>query len=129
MPRFTKSERLRSKAHIHDLFEKGHSFSVPPIRVFWIPAEVEAEHTVQILISVPKKNFRQAVTRNLLKRRIREIYRKNKSGLHESLDELNRKCRIAFIYTGKDIMKSSELEPKIIVILQRLIQEHVKVIG
>lgn len=129
MPRFTKSERLRSKVHIRDLFEKGYSFPVPPIRVFWIPAEEEAEHTVQVLISVPKKNFRQAVTRNLLKRRIREIYRKNKSELHQSLNQLNRKCRIAFIYTGRDIMKSSELEPKIIVILQRLIQENVKHIG
>jgi hypothetical protein len=65
----------------------------------------------------------------LLRRRIREIYRRNKADFIRQLGQLNMKCAFALIYKGRDVMPSSEMEPKIIIILQRLIQENVKVIG
>jgi ribonuclease P protein component len=129
MPGFTKSERLCSKAQIETLFAEGRGFSVYPFKVIYQFTTPEPVYPAQILISVPKRNFRHAVTRNLIRRRIREIYRKHKPGFYQNLGRLNRKCLFALIYTGKEVLKSSALEPKIIVILQRLNQENVKASG
>lgn len=129
MPKFSKSERLCSQVMIQSLFTQGRSFHVSPFKVVWMATETINMPTAQILISIPKKTFKHAVTRNLLRRRIRELYRKNKPGFYEQLLQMNRKCLFALIYTGREVMASSALEPKIIIILQRLIQENVKTVG
>jgi ribonuclease P protein component len=129
MPGFTKSERLCSKAQIDTLFEEGRSFFVYPFKVIYQFTTPDAESPAKVLISVPKRNFRHAVIRNLIKRRIREIYRNHTPGFYQNLERMNRTCLFALIYTGKEVLKSSALEPKIIVILQRLNQENVKVTG
>ena len=56
------------------------------------------------MISVPKKLFKRAVKRNLLKRRIRESYRKQKHDLavQGGLDVL-------FMYSTKDILSYEEI--------------------
>lgn len=129
MAGFRKYERLCGKAQIESLFVEGRSFSVYPFKVICKFSEPEPGNPAKILISVPKKNFRHAVTRNLIRRRIREIYRKHKPGFYQNLRKLNSKCLFALIYNSKQVLKSSELEPKIIVILQRLNQENVKATG
>lgn len=129
MPRFTRDERLRSKILIDCLFSDGKSFFVYPFKVFWHPASNELKFPAQLLIGVPRKNIRHAVKRNLMKRRIREVFRKNKNALYQQLDAMNRKCLIALIFTGREAMQTSDLEPKIIIILQRLIEENVKTTG
>ena len=56
----------------------------------------------RIVISVPKKCFRRAVKRNLLKRRIREAYRLNKNLLPVNAEKGG--TDILFIYSSKDIL-------------------------
>lgn len=129
MPRFTRDERLSSKILIDRLFANGRSFFVYPFKVFWLPAGNEIKYPAQLLIGVPGKNFKHAVIRNLMKRRIREIYRRNKDGFYHQMEVLNRKCLFALILTGREVLKTSALEPKIIIILQRLIEENVKTTG
>jgi ribonuclease P protein component len=129
MPKFTRNERLRSHLMIQSLFTQGRSFYVSPFKVVWLVTETVDSPPAQVLISIPKKTFKRAVTRNLLRRRIREIYRKNKPDFYEQLNQMNRNCLFALIYTGKEVMASSALEPKIIITLQRLIQENGKIVG
>lgn len=129
MPGFKKSERLSSQVKIDSLFENGNSFFVYPFKVFWLITSEIHDSPAQILISVPRKKIKNAVNRNLLKRRIREIYRKNKSFFYEHLVVRKQRCLLALIYTEQQVFKSGELEPKIIVILQRLMQENEKIIG
>jgi len=129
MPGFKKSERLKSQVLIDKLFTEGKSYFLHPFRVIFHMVDLEMEFPAQILISVPRKNIPSAVVRNLIRRRIREIYRLNKQKFYNELSELNRKCLFALIYTGKDAIKSSELELKIILILQRLIRDDDKAAG
>ena len=56
----------------------------------------------RIVVSVPKKCFRRAVKRNLLKRRIREAYRLNKNLLPVNAEKGG--TDILFIYSSKNIL-------------------------
>ena len=58
----------------------------------------------RIVVSVPKKCFRRAVKRNLLKRRIREAYRLNKNLLPVNAEKGG--TDILFIYSSKDILEN-----------------------
>jgi ribonuclease P protein component len=120
---FGKTERLSSAKAIEKLFKNGARFNNYPVKVYWKIRENQDVGQVKILISVPKKNFAKAVERNLIKRRIREVYRKNK---HILLSELAKKnttsIEIAFIYIGQNIIEYNELENKVISALQSLVQ-------
>ena len=117
---FKKEERLRSKKTIDLLFEKGKSFSIDPIRIIWLETEHKQGSPVQILIAVPKKNISKAVERNKVKRRMREVYRKNKNLLLEAIQGKNKSMALALVYTAGKVLPYSELEEKIILSLQRL---------
>ena len=111
----SKAERLNSKAMIERLFAGGNkSFPAFPLRVvyMWLDAS-EGEVPVSILISVPKKRFKRAVKRNLVKRRVREAYRKNKQLLTDALVAKNKRLVLAFIWLDNEIHPSAEIEGKV----------------
>ena len=84
---------------------------------------------VQILISVSKRNFKNATDRNRIKRLIRESYRKSKMTLYSTRNMSEKQLLIGLIYTAKTIMPYAEIESKIILILQRLIKQDEQAAG
>jgi ribonuclease P protein component len=88
-----------------------------------IPSNALFHSPVKCLVGVSKKSHRDAVARNRLKRLIRESYRKNKQGLYAFLEQENKLCLLAIIYTGKPVLDYEEIERKIIVSLQKIEQE------
>jgi ribonuclease P protein component len=100
---FRKSERLCSKKAIEALFETGKSFHCPPFLIIWSYAQTDIPFPAQIAISVPKKLFKLAVTRNLIKRRVRESYRKNKESLYIFLKNSNRKIVFTIVLRDSSI--------------------------
>jgi ribonuclease P protein component len=83
---FGKDERLKREQHIETLFRSGKAFSVFPLRAIWRPVPRNAEPSpVRIGFSVPKKKFRKAVSRNRIRRLMREAWRLNKHALYASL--------------------------------------------
>ena len=71
-------------------------------------------HLNRIVVSVPKKMFRRAVKRNLLKRRIREAYRLQKQLLTGSGVDL------MFVYKSKDIAPYSQISDCVAAILKQI---------
>ena len=69
----------------------------------------------QVLISVSKKNFKRAVDRNLIKRRIRESYRLNKNLLTG-----RNKLLIAYIYSIKEILPLAQIQERLVRTFKRL---------
>ena len=59
---------------------------------------------VSMAVSVPKRLFKKAVDRNLLKRRIREAYRLNKMDLYALLQQKDRKLNLVIQYRGQQIV-------------------------
>ena len=117
---FKKSEKLCSKKEIEALFKNAISVNAYPLTLLWLKIDFNIYNPVKILISAPRKNLKNAVDRNLIKRRIREAYRKNKIELIQFLFENNLSCNIAIIYNSKNIADYQEIESKIILLLQRL---------
>lgn len=126
MQTFSKRERLSRKKIIDLLFEKGNKFWLPPFKIVWMNHPEDNSAPAQVLIVIPKQRIKKAVSRNLIKRRIREAYRKNKSSFYDFLHEHDSNCAFAVIYTSDEIAEYSDIEEKIILILQRLQKEYAK---
>ena len=78
-------------------------------------------HPAQIALSVSKRGFRLAVTRNLIKRRMREAYRKNKYLLYEFLAAENKQIVLIVIIRGNKVPDFMTIEKSINEMLNRLI--------
>ena len=90
-----KSERLCGLKAVGELFQTGKSASAGCLRCKYLLRE-DGEAS-RIVVSVPKRSFKRAVKRNLLKRRIRESYRRQKALLGPGVD-------ILFIYTAAEVL-------------------------
>jgi ribonuclease P protein component len=117
---FTKAERLSSKKALEQLFEKGMSLSVNPVQIIWRLTEREYPFPAQMAVAVPKKNFKLAVTRNLLKRRIREAYRKNKNLIYDKLEGRGIRADLIIIYKGLEIYDYQTIEKAVSDSLKKL---------
>ncbi len=114
MHSFNKEERLCSIKLIDKLFHDGSSFLLYPFRIVWLDDNSESGKTVRVLISVPKKRFKKAVDRNLIKRRIREIYRLQKAEhLYPFLEEHSANLLLGINYVGNNIAEYSFMEKKL----------------
>ena len=103
---FKKEERLCSKKRINELFAINNSFFLYTYKFVWSTANSNKNYPMQIAISVSKKRYKKAVDRNLIKRRIREVYRLNKHISYKSLNERNTQISAMLIYVGKEIYES-----------------------
>jgi ribonuclease P protein component len=105
---FPHTERLKSRKTIEHLFKSGKGFMAYPFKVVWCVVATPQEKPVQIAVSIPKRIFKHAVSRNTLKRRTREAWRLNKA----LLDTQNLQLQYAamFIYVAKEELTYAEIE-------------------
>ena len=97
-----KKERLCGKTSISMLLAKGRHGNVPGLRFCYLIGNGSEGN--RIMVSAPKKLFKRAVKRNLLKRRLRESFRKQKHdlGMQKGIDLL-------ITYSTKDILSYEEI--------------------
>ncbi len=105
--------------------KKGETFFHYPFKVVYqnIANEDGNQQPNAVMVSVPKRNFKRAVKRNLLKRRIRESYRLNKEIL---VAPQGCRTNILFVYVSKDIKEYSYIEYKLKEILAMVSQGKTK---
>jgi len=112
-----KHEILRSKNIIKELFNDGSSFFLYPFKVYFLLKPTQQAN--QVLFSVSKKYFKKAVDRNLIRRRMREAYRLNKSILNVGQME-SFSLSIALIYISKFKLPFIDIETKLKQVFVRL---------
>lgn len=117
---FGKNEKLKSRKTIEALFVEGKSFKKQPIKLLYLPTE-NSENT-QVTFAVPKRNFKLAVTRNRIKRQMREAYRLHK---HLLTKENGRKFALVFLYIGNDKSQYALIETSLVALLKNLNDDEV----
>ena len=124
----TKKERLSGKKRIEKLFCEGKGFYLSPFRVIVLEDKKKdaVRPPVRIAVTVPRRVFKRAVKRNLLKRRIKEAYRLNKSILTEVLRDQGVSLDVIFIYTQPEILSYRDIEEKIVLSLRKILKGYEK---
>ncbi len=118
--RFYKTERLRSKKDFEQLFTGSNSFFVYPFKVVYRTVDYSDKEYLKVGMSVSKRNFKRAVKRNYIKRRIREGFRLNKQPLKLLLEERRVGLQLMLVYVSKELQEYDVIEPKIRIILEKL---------
>lgn len=122
---FDKSERLCSIKAISGLFENGNIFYNSLFKVVWNISPGILPCPAQVAFSVSKRGFKLAITRNLIKRRMREAYRKNKRTLYDHLVSQNIQIVFVVILRGNRIPDYAAIEKAMREMINKLINHKI----
>jgi len=111
---FPKAQKLCGKADIAHLMEQGRRGGHGCLRYCCLANGLGYS---RILVSVPKKHFKRAVKRNLLKRRIREAWRLQKDTL---MDGPGSRYDILFTFVDNEVADYKTIRAAVAAILSEI---------
>jgi ribonuclease P protein component len=120
---YNKFEKLKSRKQIELLFAKGKSISAFPVKVFYLPVDHTPVHPVQVGVGVSARNFKKAVDRNTIKRRMREAYRLHKLPLHEHLVAQQKSVAVFILWIDKQMPTTAALQDLMPAVIEKLIKQ------
>ena len=95
---------------IEKLLLEGKTASAPHVKMIYKVEDSKSNPGITAYYSVPKRNFKRAVDRNLLKRRMRAAFGKCSLNLIEKCRDDNKTMVFMFIYKGKVLVPYMEIE-------------------
>ena len=122
--RLRKTEKLKRQKVIQSLFTKGHTAFGYPVRIQWSLVERDGHYPARAAFSVSRRKFKRAVDRNLIKRRMREAYRLNKSLVYDLGIDSEKQFAVMFIYTEKTLLPFDTIQKGITKGLGKLAKQY-----
>jgi ribonuclease P protein component len=123
---FRKEERLCSKRQIEMLFTQGNVIFVFPFKIYYritAAAAVSRDAPCRIMIAAPKRRFKKAVHRNVIKRRTREAFRLHKQTLTAALTVQDKSLLLILYYTAETVLPYKSMVDAIEKINKTLMQQ------
>jgi len=128
-----KTERLKSRKLIEQLFKEGKTFNLFPFRVHFLihrladatVANANGKSTIVNLkmgAGAAIRNFAKATDRNRIKRITKESWRLQKNILQQKIAEKQTWLHVFLIYTSKELPNYETVYTKVGVILDKLIK-------
>jgi ribonuclease P protein component len=113
-------DKLKSKKLIEQLFNEGRAVKAFPLRMVFLETPLPfLDIYIQAGVSVSKRNHKLAVTRNRIKRLMREAYRLNKN----KIDTKGTTFAVMIIYTSRDVLSFQEINKTTIKLFKRFQDE------
>jgi len=109
-----KNEIIKERKLISEIFSNSKSLNIFPFIIKYINYKAKLNSNNKILISVPKSKVKTAVYRNLIKRRIKESYRLNKSIIK------NHNFLIGLIYNSDEVVDYKIILDSMLKILKKI---------
>ena len=124
--KFPKSERLKLQRDFAEIREKGIKINSKKIYSYLViePATGPIIN-LKVAFIIPKRNIKKASARNLIRRRMREAFRLNVSGLRQILQENNLMLKLVIIYPQKIALDYQQIEQDIKVLVEK-ITSHIR---
>lgn len=119
---FGKKYKLCNKKIIASIFEDGKHLKVYPFILRYKPTALNSDAPFQIVISVPKRNFKKAVDRNRIKRQVREAARKNKHLIESEFSNQKQQFALFLMYTAHKGEPYHLINHKIEMLFKRLVE-------
>ena len=113
---YNKKEKLKSKKLIDQLFNEGQSVTAFPLRLVYLPTVFDENMVAKTGVSVSKRNFKNAVDRNRIKRLLRESYRLNKTSY---FNNITTQYAFMILYIGKDIPTFTQVETRMKLLFEK----------
>ena len=118
--KYGKKDKLKSKKTIECLFNEGRSITVYPLRLVYLETEFKDSSILKTGVSVSKKHHKTAVSRNRIKRLLREAYRLNKQKFFN-----NSSTSYAFmiLYLRKEGTNSADINSAMKMLFQKFLDK------
>ena len=117
---YNKKEKLKSKKLIDQLFNEGQSVTAFPLRLVYLPTVFDENMVAKTGVSVSKRNFKNAVDRNRIKRLLRESYRLNKTSY---FNNITTQYAFMILYIGKDKPTLAQVETKMNLLFEKFLKK------
>ena len=114
---FPKAERISGVKDVAALLAGGKWMRSELLKVCFMRNDLEYS---RIVVAVPKRLFKRAVKRNLLKRRIREAYRLQKELLGATPGAAATGFDILLQYNSPEVAEFSAIRDDVAVVLRRI---------
>lgn len=113
----SKAERISGVKDVAALLAGGKWMRSELLKVCFMRNDLEFS---RIVVAVPKRLFKRAVKRNLLKRRIREAYRLQKELLASAPGTAATSFDILLQYNSPEVAEFSAIRADVAVVLRRI---------
>ena len=120
---YGKAEKLKSRKLMDQLFREGKTFSIFPLKVFYMQPTAALDFPIKTGVGVSSRNFKKAVHRNRVKRILREAYRTEKNILHDHLNAHQKQLVVFLLYVDKVLPEYETIKATMPVVLQRLVKK------